>query len=114
MSNGTFIADIAYEKESYKRKYIRVGSILYFRSHDCKVKVLGRPPANQNIIGKFKKSEKVPDAPMIEGDLFYKKHKVGHIHSQQNEYGETLYWLRLTVGLPEEGTNWLRVELEDK
>lgn len=114
MANGTFIADIAHEVESYSGRYRRIGSILYFRSHECKVKITDVPPVGTNVIGKFRPSEKVPEPPMIEGDLFDKEEKVGHIHSQQNEKGDTLYWMRFTKILAKCDTYWLKVKLEDE
>jgi YHS domain-containing protein len=115
VANGTFIADIAHEIVEYSGKYERIGAILYFRSHDCKIKFTKSPPLEKNIIGKFKTSEKVPEAPMIEGDLFVNGGKIGHIHSEQNGVGETLYWMRIEVAIPIQGvTLWAKVKLEDK
>lgn len=103
MPNGTYIADLAREVDG---SYEKVGAMLYFRTHDCKVR-LDKP--TRHAIGKFIPTGKVPEAPMIEGDLFHRGEKVGHIHSQQNEYGDTLYWLRVV-----KVTGWLNVKLEDK
>jgi len=116
MANGTFIADIARETEEYSGKYERIGAILYFRSHDCKIKITKTPPIEKNIIGKFRSSEKVAEAPLIEGDMLLNGEKVGHIHSEQNEIGNTLYWMRFNDDIPlvHGVVLWLKVKLEDK
>lgn len=113
MANGTFIADIAFEIEEYSGRYQRIGGLLYFRSHECKVKLSQNTPVDRFVIGKFRPSEKVPDAPMLEGDMFLKKVKVGHIHSEQDAGGGTLYWMKFNDVIEVEETVWLRVELED-
>jgi hypothetical protein len=120
VANGTFVADIAYEVEPYRKKYHRIGAILYFRSHECKIKLIDFPPTDRYIIGKFKPSEKVPEAPYLEGDVFIKDaaevdRKVGHIHSEQNEVGDTMYWLKFDVCVVIERAHaiWLKVKLED-
>ena len=114
MANGTFIADIAYETEPYTKEYHRIGAILYFRSHECKVKLIDFPPTDRFIIGKFKESDKVPEAPYLEGDVFFKDEQVGHLHSEQNEVGDTMYWLKFDALVePDQGAIWLKVKMEN-
>ena len=120
MANGTYIADLAVEEPPYSGKYRKVGALLYFRSHEAKVKLTGPIPEGVNVIGLFRESEKVQEAPYIEGDLFLKGVKVGHIHSQQDEVGNSMYWMRtdlqcITVKprMQELKPTWLAVELED-
>lgn len=110
--NGTFIADVCHEIDG---EYEKVGAILYFRSHHCKVKFIKSPPVGKNIIGKFIESDKLPDAPMVEGDLMLNGATIGHIHSQQNEKGDTLYWMRVSIHIPAQGVPlWIKVKLEDE
>jgi hypothetical protein len=119
MKNGTYIADLAVEEPAYSGNYRKVGALLYFRSHEAKVKVCRFGNGfigGDNIIGLFRKSDKVDEAPYIEGDLFLNKEKIGHIHSQQNEVGDSMYWLRVNESIrPSPDCDiWLTVKLEDE
>jgi len=106
MKSGTYISDLAYEQKDYEGKYEKIGALLFYRSASspgtAKIRIDQMFPPEKTIIGKFLSDsesvkKKFDTAPYIEGDMFVRvygnKEKIGHVHSSQNEHGDTLYFL---------------------
>ena len=123
MKHGTYIADMAYLSEF--GKYKKVGALVFFRGAvkpHAKFRIDRQVPVDVNIIGLYlAKSEEVlkkfDEAPFVDGDMFSVIHgeliKVGHIHSDQNETGETIYWARFSCDMSQANLPaWVRIELE--
>lgn len=134
--NGTIIADLCYKDGERFRK---IGSLIYFRTHDAEIRldlIPLRPwvKGEDWFFGNFITSEKVEEPPYIEGDITApteergKRVQVGHIHTQDNEVGDTQYILTL-FGVPvgiwrkaimeneETGSKrslFMKIEMEDK
>lgn len=128
MEHGSVIAYLCYEKKvksDEDTKYFRVGSLLYYRSHKdhvsptVQIRMALIPDEAllrefEYFIGNFIPSEKVPEPPYIDGDLFATTEErgmpviCGHIHTRQNlnskklgvyEDEPTQYYLKLR-GIP--------------
>lgn len=123
MKHGTYIADMAYLNED--GQYRKVGALVFFRGAvkpHAKLRIDRQVPVGVNIIGLYlAKSEAVTkkfnEAPFVDGDMFGVIHgenvKVGHIHSDQNEIGETIYWARFSCDMSQANLPaWARIELE--
>lgn len=134
--NGSCIADLCYrDGESYRK----IGSLIYFRSHDAEVRLDLIPTKawsnnEEYFIGNFISSAKVEDAPFVDGDIVATtdvrgEHvKVGHIHTRDNETGEAQYYMTLfgipitawrkiiesTITTGKKRALYLKVKLEDK
>ena len=105
--NGSTICDLCYKDgEGYRN----IGSLIYFRTHEAEVKLDLLPCRAWKIgrewfIGNFMPCEKVPEPPYIAGDIMATTDergnpiKVGHVHTRDNETGETQYYLTL-FGIP--------------
>ena len=105
--NGTTIADLCYmEGERYRN----IGSLIYFRTHAAEIKLdlipMSAWTAGKDwFIGNFMPSDKVPDAPYVEGDIMATTDergnpiKVGHVHTRDDEDGNAQYYLTL-FGIP--------------
>lgn len=105
--NGTVVGDFCYKDGESFRK---VGSLIYYRSHDAVVRLDLIPSrmwatGETYLIANFIASEKVSEAPLIEGDVVAKtdergaRIKVGHIHSRDDAVGNAQYYIEL-FGLP--------------
>lgn len=105
--NGQSICDLCYKDGESHRN---VGSVIFFRTDEADVRLDILPlklwsKGEENLIGNFIPSEKVPDAPFIEGDVTApsdergKRIKVGHIHTDERPSGEAYYWMTL-FGIP--------------
>lgn len=112
--HGTLIANVCYERkedvnpDDYPHR--RIGAIIYYRSHEAQLR-LDLIPAGawadgvEYFIANFIPSEKVPEPPLIEGDLFATTEVrgdhvfCGHIHTRQKDSGETQYYAKIN-GLP--------------
>jgi DNA repair exonuclease SbcCD nuclease subunit len=110
MEHGSVIAYLCYEKKvksDEDTKYFRVGSLLYYRSHKdhvsptVQVRIDFIPDEAlqfefEFFIGNFIPSEKVPEPPFIDGDLFATTEErgmpviCGHIHTRQNASSKKL------------------------
>ena len=105
--NGTIIADLCYKDGEAFRT---IGSLIYFRTHEAEIR-LDIIPAKawatevEWFIGNFIESEKVPEPPFVDGDITAvgevrgKRVKLGHIHTRDNEVGQTQYFFTL-FGVP--------------
>jgi hypothetical protein len=105
--NGTTIADLCYKDGD---DYRNVGSLIYFRTDEADVRLDIIPiglwkQGEEWLIGNFMPSEKIPDAPYIDGDITApsdkrgERIKVGHIHTRDNEIGDAQYYMTL-FGIP--------------
>jgi len=121
--HGTIIASLCYEKETEVAKHQRIGKLIYYRSHECQVRLDLIPVSAWKgeaewFIGNFIPTEKVPDPPYIDGDLLAATEDrgdpvfCGHIHTRQKDHSdETQYFLTLS-GIP---TNqWRKLIESDK
>lgn len=101
--HGSVIAYIAYAKKECAdadETYHRIGALIYYRSHHddkpphAQFRLDGIPAKAFNegkmLIGNFIPSEKVPEPPYIDGDLFAATEErgkpiiCGHIHTVQS------------------------------
>lgn len=120
MEHGTVIASICFEKimASGEKKHIPIGKLIYFRAHKensepsaqfrwdlCPATAWTSNPDTW-FIGNFESSEKIPDAPYLDGDIFVtsdvlKDHVViGHIKTRQRDHNDdTQYYMQLH-GIP--------------
>lgn len=105
--NGTCIADFCYKDGEHYRK---VGSLIYFRSHDADVKLDLIPiglwkTGEEWLIGNFIPSEKIPEPEFIDGDIMARtdergvKIKIGHIHTRDDAGGNAQYYMQM-FGIP--------------
>lgn len=139
--HGSVIAYLCYENEGESAdadsKFRRIGALVYYRSHhedkppSLKLR-LDLIPASawkrgiEYFIGNFIPSEKVPEPPFVDGDLFATSEErgkpviCGHLMTKQNEsskkVGEyeddaTQYVVRL-FGIPVR--EWIRIRDADK
>lgn len=124
MEHGTEIARICYEKilPSGDKKYVPIGRLIYFRAHkegaapSCQFRwdVVPSSAWMKNpetwFIGNFIPSEKVPEAPSLDGDIYVTSDVlndhvvIGHIKSRERDGEENpdyavQYYMQL-YGLP--------------
>jgi hypothetical protein len=125
--HGTVIARLAYELdgpvsmvgkdgEPYTASHKTIGLLIFYRTGEAQVRLDMIPLSawiggDEWFIGNFIPSEKVPEAPFVDGDLVASTDTrgepvtVGHIHARQNEFGMSQYYMRL-YGIPVSG--WRR------
>lgn len=123
--HGTVIGSLCYELEEPTElaKHKRVGKIVYYRSHECQIR-LDLIPVSAWVAGvewfvaNFVPTEKVPEPPYIDGDLVAATEDrgdpvfCGHIHTRQKDHSdETQYFLQLS-GIPVK--QWKRIIESDK
>lgn len=102
----TAICDLCIEREPYSKVFSKVGVIFYYRGKKPSIKVrIDKPLYRLDPIGLYLKDSeavkaKFEEAPMVEGDIFARilgnKIKCGHVHSSQNEVGNTMYFIKST------------------
>lgn len=125
-NHGSIIGFLCYEKPEDvnpdDQRHRRIGAIVYYRSHEAQVRLDLIPcgawaDGVEWFISNFIPSEKVPDAPLIEGDLFATTEVrgdhvfCGHIHTRQKDSGDTQYFCKL-LGIPVR--EWIRIRDADK
>lgn len=124
--HGSIIGFCCYEKPEdvapEDQKHRRVGALVYYRSHQAQLRLDLIPSAAwaagiEWFIANFIPSEKVPEPPFIDGDLFATTEVrgdpvfCGHVHTRQKDSGETQYYARL-IGIPVR--EWIRIRDADK
>lgn len=139
--HGSVIAYLAYATKKNAADadevYHRIGCLIYYRSHkddappSAQIRLDLIPASawaegNFKLIGRFMPTEKVPEPPYIDGDLFAATEQrglpviCGHIHTDQNENSKkageyesdaTIYFGTLS-GLPV--YQWLRIHDSQK
>ena len=131
--HGSVIASFCYETpgevspEDYRHR--RIGKLVYYRSHSpdkdpsAQIRLDLIPAAAwaagiEYFIGNFEPSEKVPDAPFIDGDITAATEDrgdhvvVGHIHTRERESdGAVQFYMRI-FGIPVR--EWIKIRDSDK
>jgi len=125
--HGTVIGSVCYEApgeispEDFKHR--RIGKIIYYRSHEAQLRLDLIPAAAwaagiEWFIANFEPSDKVPEAPFLDGDLVAPTEErgnpvvVGHLHTREREPdGAIQYYVRI-FGIPVR--EWIKIRDSDK
>ena len=104
--NGSTVARLAYRKGE---KFYNVGTLIYFRSHDVRIRLKTIPLwaiANQQwLLGTFTEQFKVEEPPYLEGDVVVKDKEgvipIGRLITFQSDgTGEVTHYMVKLEALP--------------
>jgi hypothetical protein len=130
--NGSPLAKIAYLRD---KKWTTVGRLIYFRSHEVRIKLNVLPlwamMNKQWMLGTFVEQFKVAEPPYLDGDVIVKTEDgdqvIGKLITYQNETGTVTHYMVQLSALPaakvvqamkeaevDKKSIWLDIRLEDQ
>lgn len=134
MTNGSTLARLAYLKDD---KWTSFGSVVYFRSHDVRIRLRTIPLwamiNDKWMLGTFSPAFKVEEAPYLSGDVIVKGLKadevikIGRVETYERPDGTVVHYMLKLDALPaaqvvvalketevEKKAVWLTIVLDDK
>lgn len=126
-THGSVIGSFCYESPKdvspEYHKHRRIGKLIWYRSEEAQVRLDLIPGAAwaagiEYFIANFEPSERVPEAPYIDGDITAITEDrgdfvtVGHIHTRERESDGAVQYYAKLFGIPVR--EWIKVRDSDK